>query len=74
MPYWLGQRQPYLNFHHVSQISGWMNHPTLLYMFLISCLVYIYVSFKVLVCIVSWIVCMLIAVLCILWSPYVYFL
>jgi hypothetical protein len=22
MPYWLGQRQPYLNFHHVSQISG----------------------------------------------------
>jgi hypothetical protein len=35
--------------------------------------VYIYVSFKVLVCIVvSWIVCMVIAVLCILWSPYVY--
>jgi hypothetical protein len=39
---------------------------------LISCLVYIYVSFKVLVCIVSWIVCRVIAVLCILWSPYVY--
>jgi hypothetical protein len=42
---------------------------------LISCIVYIYVNFKVLVCIVvSWIVCMLIAVLCILWSPYVYLL
>jgi hypothetical protein len=37
--------------------------------------VYIYVSFKVLVCIVvSWIVCMAIAVLCILWSTYVYLL
>jgi hypothetical protein len=32
-----------------------------------------YVSFKVLVCIVvSWIVCRVIAVLCILWSPYAY--
>jgi hypothetical protein len=42
---------------------------------LISCLVYIYVSFKVLVCfVVSWIVCRLIAVLCVLWSPYVYLL
>jgi hypothetical protein len=39
---------------------------------LISCHVYTYVSFKVLVCIVSWIVCRVIAVLCILWSPYVY--
>jgi hypothetical protein len=40
---------------------------------LISCLVYTYVSFKVLVCIViSWIVCRVIAVLCILWSHYVY--
>jgi hypothetical protein len=35
----------------------------------------IYVSFKVLVCIVvSWIMCMIIAVLCVLWSPYVYLL
>jgi hypothetical protein len=33
----------------------------------------VYVSFKVLVCIVvSWIVCRVIVVLCILWSPYVY--
>jgi hypothetical protein len=40
---------------------------------LISCLVHTYVSFKVLVYIVvSWIVCRVIAVLCILWSPYVY--
>jgi hypothetical protein len=40
---------------------------------LISCLVYIYVSFKVLVCIVvSWILCRVIVVWCILWSPYVY--
>jgi hypothetical protein len=40
---------------------------------LISCLVYIYVNFKVLVCtVVSWIVCMVIAVWCILWSPYMY--
>jgi hypothetical protein len=37
--------------------------------------VYIYVSFKVLVCIVvSWIMFMIIAVLCVLWSPYVYLL
>jgi hypothetical protein len=40
---------------------------------LISCLVSTYVSFKVLVFIVvSWIVCRVINVLCILWSPYVY--
>jgi hypothetical protein len=40
---------------------------------LISCLVYIYVSFKVLVCnVVGWIVCRVIAVLCILWSPYMH--
>jgi hypothetical protein len=42
---------------------------------LLSCLVYIYVSFKVLVCIVvSWIACKVTAVLYILWSPYVYLL
>jgi hypothetical protein len=44
---------------------------------LLCCLVYIYIyiSFKVRVCIVvSWIACMVIAVLCILWSPYVYLL
>jgi hypothetical protein len=40
---------------------------------LLSCLVYIYVSFMVFVCIVvSWIVCRVLAVWCILWSPYVY--
>jgi hypothetical protein len=42
---------------------------------LISCLADIYVSFKVRVCIVvSWIVCRVIAVWCIWWSPYVYLL
>jgi hypothetical protein len=42
---------------------------------MLSCLVYIYVSFKVFVCIVaSWIACMVIAVLSILWSSYVYLL
>jgi hypothetical protein len=42
---------------------------------MLSCLVYIYVSFKALVCIVvSRIACMVIAVLCILWSSYVYLL
>jgi hypothetical protein len=42
---------------------------------LLSCLVYIYVSFVVLVCIVvTWIACTVIALLYILWSPYLYLL
>jgi hypothetical protein len=42
---------------------------------MLSCLVYIYVSFKVFVCTVaSWIACMVIDVLSILWSSYVYLL
>jgi hypothetical protein len=53
-------------------LTGWLPYCTCC---MISCLVYFDVSFKCLVCIVvRWIVFMVVAVLCILWSSYVYLL